>query len=244
MIRCSRNIIFNVENSCAASYVFTVTSDHINASLPKSNRKQAKSPHTSLCVVKTLMCLNALVSSVRQEQETLFPVHLHIQTWKINSCCYRLHWKISLIYSNELYWFICKSSPCGVMQHLHYGNMQMFCFHSWIYQPMFRRKLHLLWSTNTHIWLTERASACSMHTHTHIIIYLRLGGPLTHSYALTLHACMQPTMNTCPLPHYLMITAECQERLNPEAQWLRSATDTKALFQTLVNVYRLSSTVN
>ncbi len=62
MIRCSRNIIFNVENSCAASYfytavcvhfslfvvtlyVFTVISDHINASLPKSNQIESKQNH-------------------------------------------------------------------------------------------------------------------------------------------------------------------------------------------------------
>ncbi len=89
----------------------------------------------------------------------------------------------------------------------------------------------------THTYVTDWESERMLHAHTHIIIYLPLGGPLTHSYALTLHACMQPTMNTCPLPHYLMITAECQERLTPEAQWLWSATDTKTLFQTLVNVY-------
>lgn len=114
----------------------------------------------------------------------------------------------------------------------------MFCFHSWIYQPTFRRKLHLLWSTNTHIcdWLRERAHAPCTHTHTHHdILTIR-----SSAYTLIcidlpcMHATHQEHLPMTTLPHdHSCMSREAEPRSS--VKWLRSTTDSKALFQMLVN---------
>jgi len=118
----------------------------------------------------------------------------------------------------------------------------MFCFHSWKYQPMFRRKLHLLWSTNTHTRLTERASTCSMHTHTHDILTIRNSAHTLICIDLPcMHAPHREHLPMTTLPHdYSCMYTETEPRSS--VKWPRSTTDTKDLFQMPVNSLCLVST--